>query len=267
MRKIRIEPYKTWSGGARALGQRCGILRATKRQVAKHGDFDVIINWGRTERRFNGQYFNNPAHVAVACDKRASLETMAAAGVPVPDFTSKQSVAQEWLDSGETVVVRTLLRANSGRGISLVTPQEGATVPRAPLYTKYAKKAEEYRIHVVKDQVVDAQLKKRKLEVPDEEVDFQIRNSNNGWIFARENVVAPDCVVKAAIRAVGSLNLDFGAVDIGYNIRYDQATVYEVNTAPGIEGTTLERYYESLCTYYPAIRGGWYAKRRRANGF
>ena len=53
--KIRIEPYKRWSGGAKALGERCGILRATPRQVERHGDFDVVINWGNSEKRFGGE--------------------------------------------------------------------------------------------------------------------------------------------------------------------------------------------------------------------
>ena len=266
MRKIRIEPYKTWSGGAKALGKRCGILRATKRQVAKHGDFDVIINWGRTERRFNGKYINEPARVAVACDKKASLALLEEKGVPVPPSTDEQSVAQAWLEANEIVVVRKLLRANSGRGISLVTPESNAPVPPAPLYTKYVKKGEEYRVHVFKGKVIDAQQKKRKLEVPDEEVNFQIRNNTNGWIFARNDINLPECVADAAVAATEALGLDFGAVDVGYNVHYSLPCVYEVNSAPGLEGTTLDKYSEAFRQLLPVINSGAYKRRRSQRG-
>ena len=47
----------------------------------------------------------------------------------------------------------------------------------------------------------------------------------------------------AAIKALG---LDFGAVDIIYNEAEDQHYVLEVNTAPGLEGTTLQKYTEAI---------------------
>lgn len=261
--KIRIEPYKTWSGGAKALGIRCGILRATKRQVRKHGDFDLIINWGRTERRFNGEYLNDPDKVRDACDKKTSLEILAEAKVSCPDFTADKVLAETWLADGSGVVVRKLLRANSGRGIVFCTPENGKAIPDAPLYTRYEKKAEEYRVHIFEGVIVDVQQKKRKLDVPDDRVDFQIRNGRNGWIFAREDVNAPKSVLGASVDAVHALGLDFGAVDVGYNIKHDKATVYEVNTAPGLEGTTLDNYYAAIKTHYPALCGGMYWKRRR----
>jgi D-alanine-D-alanine ligase-like ATP-grasp enzyme len=36
--------------------------------------------------------------------------------------------------------------------------------------------------------------------------------------------------------------LDFGAVDIIYNAKRNECYVLEVNTAPGLEGTTVEKY-------------------------
>jgi glutathione synthase/RimK-type ligase-like ATP-grasp enzyme len=269
MKKIRIEPYKTWSGGAKRLGQRAGILRATKRQVAKHGDFDVIINWGRSERRFNGNYINEPAAVCVAGDKKATFLALKEAGVPRPDFTSDKSVAQDWLLAGDSVVVRRLLRASAGRGIVLVHPDDSAeqTLPDAPLYVKYTKKKDEYRVHVVRGEVIDVQQKKRCLSTPDEAVNWQIRNHHNGWVFARDDVNAPGCVLDAARRAVVALGLDFGAVDVGYNSHADECVVYEVNTAPGVEGTTVESYFSAFKNLLPVLAGGRYKSRRTARGY
>ena len=260
--KIRIEPYKTWSGGAKRLGLRAGILRATKRQVAKHGDFDAIINWGRSERRFNGIYINKPEKVVLASNKLRSAKAFGDNGVPQPDYCTDRDTAETWRAEGETVVCRTLLRANSGRGIVLASLEIGKALVNAPLYTKYIKKVAEYRVHVFDGVVIDIQQKRKRQEVPNEQVNYQIRNASNGWIYARIDVDCPTCVRDAGIAAVSALNLDFGAVDIGYNAHTGTATVYEVNTAPGLEGSTLDYYYEALLNKLPQIASGWHAKRR-----
>jgi glutathione synthase/RimK-type ligase-like ATP-grasp enzyme len=155
-----------------------------------------------------------------------------------------------------------MLRANGGRGIIVLSPGSGDDVPEAPFYTQYIPKTDEYRVHVWGGQVLDVQMKKRRTEIPDEEVNWQIRNHNNGFVFARDGVNPPDCVHTAAVRAVSALALDFGAVDIGYNAKRDKCRVYEVNTAPGLEGTTLDKYYEAIRNLFPEVAGGAYARRR-----
>lgn len=262
--KIRIEPYKTWSGGARALGERAGILRATPRQVRKHGDFDVVINWGRSERRFNGEYLNSPDAVARASNKLTACQAFAESEVPQPPYTVDRDVAQQWLADGDTVVARTLLRANSGRGIVVVPPDTDQELPRAPLYTKYLKKADEYRVHVFDGAVIDVQQKRKRQEVDNDDVDYQIRNACNGWVFCRGGVDAPVPVRDAAVAAVAALGLDFGAADVGFNTHYQTAAVYEVNTAPGLEGSTLDSYYTALRARYAVLDRGAYARRRQA---
>jgi glutathione synthase/RimK-type ligase-like ATP-grasp enzyme len=260
---IRIEPYRIGSGGAKALADRCGILRATRQQVERHGDFDYIINWGRNEERFNGCYINNPTAVRTATDKLETARAFAAYGVPQPDFTNKRGEAEAWLAEGHTVLARTMLRASAGRGIVLVDAGEGAKLPDAPLYTKYIKKSEEYRIHVFQGEVIDEQIKRRRKDTPDDLVDWRIRNHDRGFVFARTDLDVPECVHHASLAAVAALGLDFGAVDVGFNRRRTKCRVYEVNTAPGLEGTTLERYYEAFAKRFPEIKGGAYARRRR----
>jgi D-alanine-D-alanine ligase-like ATP-grasp enzyme len=71
-----------------------------------------------------------------------------------------------------------------------------------------------------------------------------VRSYENGWIFAREDVVRNPAAEAAAIAAVASLGLDFGAVDV--ILREGKAYVLEVNTAPGIEGATLSAYLEAF---------------------
>lgn len=261
--KIRIEPYKTWSGGAKALGKRCGILRTTALQVKRHGDFDFIINWGRSERRFNGHYINEPEKVRVASDKLRCVKVFAEAHIPTPEGTTSRDVASSWLSDGETVIARTLLRASGGRGIHLCDPEKGETLREAPLYTKYVKKTDEYRVHVWQGEVIDVQQKRRNTAVADGDVNWQIRNHDNGFIYARSSLNPPGDLHSTAISAVAALVLDFGAVDLGYNKKHKVCTVYEVNTAPGLEGVTLDSYYRAILKTYPQIGHGIYERRRR----
>jgi len=262
--KIRIEPYKTWSGGAKRLGRRAGILRATPRQIKRHGDFDTIINWGRSERRFNGNYINEPEAVGNASDKSVAVGLFKQNKVPTPEFTSDAEEVRLWLTkNGWDVLARTLTRASGGRGIQLLRAEENPKVPKAPLYTQYVKKTDEYRVHVWQGEVIDVQQKRRNKAIPDERVNWQIRNHDNGFIYARGDVDCPKCVTDSAIRAVSALVLDFGAVDLGYNVKAGECTVYEVNTAPGLEGSTLDRYYSALLTTFPQLATGMYARRRR----
>jgi hypothetical protein len=297
--KIRIQPYKLFSGGAKALANHCGILRATHRQVRKHGNFDYIINWGSSERKFEGEYVNPPEAVAVASDKLQTAQILGNFGIAQAEYTTDKEIAESWLSEGYTVVERHLLRANSGRGIRLVDPdvpaghgdqreqgadggagdgpeadgrgaqprgnaERGRRLKNAPLYTKYFKKADEFRVHVWGDRVLDVQQKRKRQEVDNEEMDYQVRNAAGGWVFCRNEVDTPDCVIEAAVRAVSALGLDFGAVDVGYNRHQDKACVFEVNTAPGLEGTTLDRYYYALLETFPQLARGAYARRRAA---
>ena len=279
---IRIEPWKRGSRSARVLSQATGVLRATPQQVRRHGTFDIIINWGSSERRFNyARYINDPTAVGIATDKRLAFERFAEHGVSAPRATTDQETAQGWLDEGSSVVVRHRIAGNSGAGIQIynagrVSGERGDTaggdvlrngrveLPRAPLYTEYVKKADEYRVHVFDGQVIDAQQKRKREEVPNEEVDYQVRNLDGGWVFCRDGVDLPTACRDAAVAAVASLGLTFGAVDIGYNRHYSTAYVFEVNTAPGLEGTTIERYRDAFISLLPQLATGAYARRRRA---
>lgn len=160
-----------------------------------------------------------------------------------------------WIQSHQTrrVVQRNLLRGSEGKGIQICTAPEQLTP--APLYVQYVPKTDEYRVHVVQGTVIDVQRKARSREVPDDEVNWEVRNHKNGFIFMREGVTpdtVPSQVQEQAVQAVQALGLDFGAVDIIWNQRRDKAYVLEVNTAPGMTGTTLDSY----CQAFQAIHDG-----------
>jgi len=158
--------------------------------------------------------------------------------VPCVEATSAMSVASTWLDEGCKVMARTTVTGNSGEGI-IVMERASTDIFQAPLYTKYFAGREEYRVHVVGGKVVDIQQKRPRAGV---ETNYDVRSYDNGWVFCREDVVVQDTVVSASLAAVAALKLDFGAVDIKRNEVNGNVAVLEVNTAPALTGTTLDRY-------------------------
>jgi D-alanine-D-alanine ligase-like ATP-grasp enzyme len=74
--------------------------------------------------------------------------------------------------------------------------------------------------------------------------DFKIRSHANGWIFARNNTVIPDICYEYAIQAAQGLGIHHGAIDVIWDKKRERAMVLEVNTAPGLMGTSLTKYVD-----------------------
>lgn len=254
--RVRIVPYKMPSKSAVALqawmsDNRPSEVRDTILRVRRDGKYqprstDMLINWGCNDLppKFEsvGMLLNSPSSVSNAANKATALATFKDSGVSTIESTDNAEVADAWLADGDLVVARRLLNASGGRGIELCDPAETDRVVKAPLYTKYIKKAAEYRAHVLPNGNVLLNQKRRRNDTPDDQVDWKIRNHDRGWIFARENVDPCPAAEALALQAIESLGLNFGAVDIIYNKKADTAYVLEVNTAPGLEGSLLEEY-------------------------
>jgi glutathione synthase/RimK-type ligase-like ATP-grasp enzyme len=175
--------------------------------------------------------------VGLASNKIRTFSTWANAGVSCPEWTTDPNVAHTWYDDGNTVFARTRLQGHSGDGIIILDGSNDFVM--APLYTKYIKKKKEFRVHVFNKKVIDIQEKRRSMG---SDAGFLIRNHANGFVFCRDDIVEPSDLRDVAIQAVTSLGLDFGAADIIYNEHYNKCYALEVNTAPGLEGTTLQSY-------------------------
>jgi glutathione synthase/RimK-type ligase-like ATP-grasp enzyme len=250
---IKFAPYKAGSRSVQrlcdALG--CRALKVDGNSRYRHRPGDVIINWGRSEWPFPfGATLNQPEAVAVASNKLLTYQRLAEAQVSQPDWTENQDVVRRWLNEGRKVMARTVLNGHSGRGIVVMEPETVDIVP-APVYTVYVPKRSEWRIHVFNGWVIDRQRKIRDpndMDRPANEVDWNVRNRAGGFVYVRntDEELWHDEISRVAIDAVDELGLDFGAVDVIWNQSRRQAYVLEVNTAPGVEGTTVERYAEAI---------------------
>lgn len=249
--RIVVWPYQIGSTSARALAYELNALR-----VFSHGKYrakprDVIVNWGnpRCPNWWNlaaaSQTLNLPQYVENASNKVSTFRHLGElSGL---DWTTEQQIASDWFGNPpyprkiNACVCRTLTRAHSGRGIVLA--RSPAELRAAPLYVRYKPKQTEYRVHIWLGQILDIQEKRRRNNPTN--TDKYIRNHANGWVFCRDNVQAPTQVLDISLLTVGQLKLQFGAVDIGWHQDYGHA-VYEVNTAPGLEGQTLKSYADAI---------------------
>lgn len=260
--KYRVLPYKAGSHGARMLAEAINgrRIRFSGAYTPRFGH--VIINWGNPRRPGwmlpDGQtgpvlVLNHPDKIANANNKLTAFQIMHAAGVKVPEFTVHDwQTGRAWAIADGVAVARNMLRASGGRGIELMrrenmdnTEYVRGMFAHTPLFVRYIKKTDEYRVHVVNDNVIDVQRKMKRNGV---EADYQIRNHSNGWVFGREGVQPPPEVIAEAKAAVSAFDLQFGAVDVIWN-RNRGAYVLEVNTAPGIEGSTVQSYKRAFEEY------------------
>lgn len=248
---MNIFPYKAGSASAKALAEALGVKRVKEKgSKFKGAAHKLIVNWGCSKlpaELLKCRILNSPESVSKASCKLASFKAMQEAGVSIPAFTEDKLEVRAAIHEGKTFVARTILRGHSGAGIVVIEP--GQDVVAAPLYVEYIPKKEEYRIHVFNGEVVDIQRKARKKDVPDDQVNWKVRNLANGFIFARnEDAVGevPQDVLDQAVKAVAALGLDFGASDVIYNEKQKKAYVLEVNTAPGLSGSTLDGYVNRL---------------------
>lgn len=241
---MKIYPYKMASQSAKALANALGVKRLKHEGGMIAGRF---INWGSSNIKRvydSGMVYNHPKAVKIASDKLMTFMCLDQI-VNIPDYTTDMVEAQEWLNAGTTIVERHTLTGHSGQGVRLVEFDDELSRD-AKLYVKYIKKQDEYRLHVFDHEVFFVQRKARALDVPDDQVNWQVRNHANGFIYANQEVDVPVHVKSMAIEAIQTIQLDFGAVDIIYNARSNTYYLLEINTAPGLFGTTLDKYVEKF---------------------
>jgi glutathione synthase/RimK-type ligase-like ATP-grasp enzyme len=244
MARIRILPYKQGSRSAKAIADALGgkVLKLEGSKYIRKQD-DVVINWGNSNAPVGlGSVLNMPALVELASNKLIFFQAVPADVIP-PFWTTIEDIPDDVFEKDGMVVCRTILSGHSGAGIVLADAR--ASLVNARLYVKYIKKQDEYRVHVGRNpngetNVISLQRKARRADV--DNPNWQVRNHQNGFVYVRNNVLPPADVLRVAFKAFDATGLDFGAVDVIWNERQQKAYVLEINTAPGMEGQTIEDY-------------------------
>jgi len=253
--RLSIYPYKRGSRSAKllssALSHKLGRL---VRRIKPNGTYrprkrSRVVGWGAyTTPHWNlphTQMLNMPQQVELARNKIWTFERLQQRGIPIPDWTTDETIARKWWNNGDIVLCRLKLTASQGAGIHIAKMEYFPMRP-APLYVKYKQKKQEFRVHVFREKVIDVAAKKRSLDGVTNEY---IRSHQNGWIFCRKEIQEPSDLRSSAINSVAALELDFGAVDIIWNELENKCYVLEINTAPGFEGSTVDKYTHEICKW------------------
>lgn len=257
---IFVYPYRAGSASATALRDALGARMIRRENSSFRGSSNkIVINWGCSvtpEEVEKANVINPASAVKLATNKRTFFETVHSE-VSIPEFTLDQEVALSWLNEGGKIVVRETLTGHSAEGLVMIADfeaWENYNKTRAKLYVKYIPKKEEYRVHVVAGEVADVQQKAMSSRVDRARVNWQVRNHANGFIYKREDVNPPEMVTAEAIKAVQLCGLHYGAVDVIWNNHRNTAYVLEVNTAPGLEGQTVDNIRTQLERLISEIR-------------
>lgn len=241
------------SEGAKELARAIGAKRIKHEGSAfKGATKKVVINWGShnlSEEILKSRVLNPVEAVRRVANKLSYFEHLRGTDVRVPEWTTSSDTAIGWVAEGRVVVARTVLNGHSGNGIQFMEQSDPNSFVNAPLYVAYVKKKDEYRIHFVGENLIDIQRKALRSDMNRDDANWRVRNLQNGFVFVRNDVNPPDDVLEQARRAARTSGLDFGAIDLIYNERENQAYVLEINTAPGLVGTTVENYANALKEY------------------
>lgn len=257
-----IYPYRMGSEGARSIQNRFNDEGLRAKRVHPNGRYrgrhaDKVLTWGNStvpdwwqNIPFQNR-INSPEFVRFGVNKLRFYRAMQDV---VPAFTTDKEEAYAW---NSRVVVRHLLEGREGRGCEVV--EAGQELPDAPLYSKYFPSVREYRVHLLIDSItqpvngatvvreIDWQVKRRPHGA---EADRRVRSHGNGWIFARENVNPPEDAKAIIDNFIDSAplhqaGLHLFALDLIHSQR-NGTRIMEINTAPGVEGTTLTNYVNVL---------------------
>jgi carbamoylphosphate synthase large subunit len=222
-----------------------------------------IINYGCSYIPWlspNQVIYNKPEAIIKACNKIATFAQLTQSEVPIPHWTHLKIAAELWFEVPKAIVFcRTIINGSKGKGI--VVARKIEELVDAPLYTLYIPKNEEYRVHVAFNKAIHIQ---KKLKLTPQELENRgitdtnplVRNSSNGYVFSsnltfeyEEDGSYTDTkyfwLTEYAIKAVRSLGLDFGAVDLIVG-KDGKCYVLEVNTAPALEEPTLSKYKNAI---------------------
>jgi hypothetical protein len=252
-KNILLVVNKKGSKGSQALAKALHIKRIKCQEYWQDARATKpIIGWGHS--RTSIVYgLNQGFAVNNAADKRRTFNLLTEAGIATVKWTTDRAVAETWFKKGLTVVARTKVRAACGRGLVLCKqghPEANKELIEAPLYTCYQNKDREIRVHVFRGTVIAAAEKKRKRGLARNIYQRLVQSHENGWVFCTKDVQVPDKAKELAIKAVEALGLDFGAVDA--IMRKGKVYILEVNSAPGLQGSTLAAYTKAFKEYFHA---------------
>lgn len=223
--------------------------KAFRKRTDKRLSTDVVLRWGSTEsfnRLRSRLELNSLEAVTNASNKLIMMEKLVAADIKTPSILFNPTEAdEETLDD---------FRDDNGgffiRGSNMEVRYDDE-IKRGDLYVSkpVENKRREYRVHVFNGEVIA--IYEKIANDPENTRIFKAHNCH----FELKNI--ENCKLTLAdqqvcIDAVNSLGLLFGGVDV-LRDKDQQIFISEVNSAPALNGTNIDRYVEKITDYVRAM--------------
>jgi glutathione synthase/RimK-type ligase-like ATP-grasp enzyme len=292
--------YIYYSGATDKTGNALAeALDISKGRTAPKGTKKVVIGWGaKTDKAINlgtAKVLNHPDAIRVNRNKLKALELMQNAKVKVAPFVAAENVNAALDNAKSGVALPVIGRTNYHQGganfftcltrthVNDVIKALNNKLKKKGYFQNYIDVVDEYRLHIVNDELIYAVRKKERSNLAQAHVEQQsdkiermaekqgktldketleyaldyqgkkiagadniVRSNTRGWKFSNvklENVPKP--LITEAVKAIKALGLDFGAVDCVMDAE-KQPWIIEVNTGPGLEGTPFTKYVEAF---------------------
>jgi hypothetical protein len=183
-------------------------------------------------------------HYGKAVDKLEQYQYFLENNIPHPEWTQDHKKVVNWLSLGEKVVARRFTKSNKGVGIDILE-----TLPESleeyKVFTLYKKKKREFRVNLFQHVVVNVREKLKKGDGSS-----FIRNVANGWTTTHLVSDVPEGLEELATRASKVSASDFIGVDVGWNASTNKLFVFEVNSGPSIEGSSVKDFANTIKKAY-----------------
>lgn len=268
-------PYILYSKMSHVTGRR--LCQATGfdggRSLDKIGDYTHLLRWGCTYAQdldiemdeLGRRVYNRANNARVVVNRHHMMQQMQNYDSSLTLPFNSYLAWDPYLDDNRMMLLRHRF-GRWGRDIVRRSVHDQPPDP-APRWDGYFTVVEwladyEVRVHIVNGASASFQVKVPKDDegnpvwtLPDESAEFVIRNDRNGWhLYPLSNRRASELgISKANIRThakqlMSYLDLDYGAVDFlvrvpsGHHGTSFDYKLLEVNSAPGLDGATLDRY-------------------------
>jgi hypothetical protein len=245
---IFINPYKRGSKSANALKDalRAKGIKTIIRYRAPIFASPMLVFWGNCQPEYPldryRRIINDPTVLPYMTNKLRFFRRVGHEPY-VPEWTTDHQEASAW--EGR-VVCRHILDGHSGAGIEIWEASQNRPLPFAPLYVRYEKKTHEFRLHMARvgDDNFEPILVQRKIARKGEAKNFEVRNHANGFIYVTGGFETPRSVINLGKDFMKNAfpELHFCALDVIYHEPTQREFVLEGNTAPGLEGNTVNVY-------------------------
>lgn len=231
------------------LAQRLGIAGG---EEVPEGPIDLLIRWGSSAavKLTPKKVLNKKDAIALAANKLDSLVKMKAAQVPVPKTIPLGELGEltlaEVISKGLKFPVLAREPQHT-RGADILLCLQNKDLVRAVRWGKtflveYIATDREYRVHIFNGEII--RTSQKVLMSRDNYLPY-MRNDDHNHTFRNPRKQLTTEQQEIAIKAVQSLGLDFGAVDM---VIGDDGKPYvlEVNTGPALIQNGIEIYEEKF---------------------